>query len=47
LSTTHATLDGFLASQSIDFPPVLLATSLGFALARKFLRSYALWIAAG
>jgi hypothetical protein len=36
-STTHATPDGILASQSIDFPPVLLATLLGFRLARKFL----------
>ena len=29
-STTHAAPDGILASLSIDFPPVLLATSLGF-----------------
>ncbi|OCK61257.1 hypothetical protein [Bradyrhizobium sp. LMTR 3] len=36
-STTHEKLQGVLASQSIDFPPVLLATSLGFSLARKFL----------
>jgi hypothetical protein len=35
-SMMHATPPGILASQSIDFPPVLLATSLGFALAKKF-----------
>jgi hypothetical protein len=39
-SMLHATPDGILASQSIDFPPVLLATSLGFAFARKFLRQH-------
>jgi hypothetical protein len=46
-SMIHATPDGILASQSIDFPPVLLATLLGFALARKLLRSRAPRIAAG
>lgn len=46
-STIHATPDGILASQSIDFPPVLIATSLGFNLARKFLRSHAPRITAG
>jgi hypothetical protein len=40
-STIHATPDGIFASQSIDFPPVLLATSLGFSLARKFLHRHA------
>ena len=45
-STTHAP-DGILASQSIDFPPVLLATSLGFAFARQFLRSHTPRTAAG
>jgi hypothetical protein len=34
-------------SQSIDFPPVLLATLLGLAFARKFLRSHAPRTAAG
>jgi len=29
------------ASQSIDFPPVVLATLLGIAFARKFLRRHA------
>ena len=38
---------GILASQSIDFPPVLLATLLGFALAKKFLRRRAPLTAAG
>ena len=38
---------GILASQSIDFPPVLLATSLGFAFARKLQRSRVPRIAAG
>jgi hypothetical protein len=37
-STMHATPAGFLASQSIDFPPVLLATLIGFSLTRKFVR---------
>jgi hypothetical protein len=46
-SMIHATPTGILASQSIDFPPVLLATSLGFALARKFQRWHAPRIAAG
>jgi hypothetical protein len=46
-SITHATPPGALASQSIDFPPVLLATLLGFAFARKFLRSHAPRTAAG
>ena len=46
-SMIHATPAGILASQSIDFPPVLLATSLGFRLARKFLRSHAPQTAAG
>jgi hypothetical protein len=46
-SMIHATPDGMLASQSIDFPPVLLATSLGFSLARKFLRSRAPQTTAG
>ena len=32
---THATPPGILASQSLDFPPVLLAMSLGFALVKK------------
>lgn len=40
-SMTHATPDGMLTSQSIDFPPVLIATSLGFVLRRKFLRPHA------
>lgn len=46
-SMIHATPDGILASLSIDFPPVLLATSLGFSLARKFLHSRAPQAAAG
>jgi hypothetical protein len=40
-SMMHATPGGIVASQSIDFPPVLLATLLGFALMRRFLRSRA------
>jgi hypothetical protein len=46
-SMIHATPNGILASQSIDFPPVLLATSLGFSLARKFLHRHATRIFAG
>ncbi len=46
-SLIHATPPGILASQSIDFPPVLLATLLGFALAKKFLRRRAPLTAAG
>ena len=34
LSTTHASPPGLLASQSIDFPPVLFATLIGFGLTR-------------
>jgi hypothetical protein len=46
-SMIHATPDGILASQSIDFPPVLLATLLGFSFAKNFLRPHARWISAG
>ncbi len=46
-SMMHATLDGILASQSIDFPPILFAMLLGFALARKLLRPRAPQTAAG
>ena len=46
-SIIHAAPPGILASQSIDFPPVLLATSLGFAFARKLQRSRVPRIAAG
>ena len=46
-SMIHATPPGILASQSIDFPPVLLATLLGFAIAKKFLRRRAPQTAAG
>ena len=40
LSTTHANPLGLLTAQAIDFPPVLFATLLGFALIR-WLRSNA------
>jgi hypothetical protein len=46
-SMMHATPDGILASQSIDFPPILFAMLLGFALARKLLRPRAPQTAAG
>jgi hypothetical protein len=47
LSMIHATSPSILASQSIDFPPGLLATLFGFALAKKFLRRRARLTAAG
>jgi hypothetical protein len=36
LSTTAYRPTGILASQAIDFPPVVIATLVGFSLARKF-----------
>lgn len=46
-SMMHATPPGVLASQSIDFPPILFAMLLGFALARKLLRRHSPQTAAG
>jgi hypothetical protein len=46
-SNLHATPPGILASQSIDFPPILIASLLGFVLARKLLRRRAPQTAAG
>ena len=46
-SNLHATPPGILASQSIDFPPILIASLLGFVLARKLLRRRAPQTVAG
>jgi len=43
LSTTHDGPPGVLPSQSIDFPPVLFAALLGFALARKIAPRILAW----